>query len=229
MSSSSSPSSVCSSLPPSSEKLGRAEKTRRRILEEALRLMSEKGFAVVTVEEIAAAAGVSHMTVFRNFPNKHEILAAILRQTPFRAPLEKTFATRTGVMSSDLEALVTTVIEASDRRAAAAALYLWSERPRNAGESESPTAQAVEDDIAFFRELLARYFREAEEQGRFRAEGTSPEAAAALLWSTVSGFLLGRMRHRDRAHRLPKLSVETFARETARLFAARFGTPGSPL
>lgn len=192
--------------------------------------MSEKGFAAVTVEEIAAAAGVSHMTVFRNFSNKHEILAAILRQTPFREPLEKTFATRMGEKTSDLEALVTTVIDASDRRAAAAAaLYLWSERPKNAGEPESPIARSVEDDIAFFRELLGRYFREAEEQGSFRAEGTSPDAAAALLWSTVSGFLLGRMRHRDSAHRLPKLSVETFARETARLFAARFGTPGSPL
>ncbi|MDQ2880987.1 MAG: TetR family transcriptional regulator [Actinomycetota bacterium] len=44
--------------------------TRRRIQQHALRLFLSKGYESTTVGEIAAAAGVSHMTFFRYFPTK---------------------------------------------------------------------------------------------------------------------------------------------------------------
>lgn len=39
-----------------------------------MRLFTEKGFENVTVDQIAAAAGVSHMTFFRNFPTKESVV-----------------------------------------------------------------------------------------------------------------------------------------------------------
>jgi AcrR family transcriptional regulator len=48
--------------------------TRRAIQEHALRLFLAKGYDATTVEEIAAAAGVSHMTFFRYFPSKHAVV-----------------------------------------------------------------------------------------------------------------------------------------------------------
>jgi AcrR family transcriptional regulator len=55
----------------------RAEKkaaTKHAIQDHALRLFVEKGYDATTVEEIAAAAGVSHMTFFRYFPRKEEVV-----------------------------------------------------------------------------------------------------------------------------------------------------------
>jgi AcrR family transcriptional regulator len=48
--------------------------TKHAIQEHALRLFVEKGYEATTVEEIAAAAGVSHMTFFRYFPRKEEVV-----------------------------------------------------------------------------------------------------------------------------------------------------------
>ena len=47
-------------------------RTRQRLQEQALRLFVERGYEATTVEQIAAAAGVSHMTFFRYFPTKED-------------------------------------------------------------------------------------------------------------------------------------------------------------
>ena len=48
--------------------------TRQRLQDEALRLFTERGYEATTVEQIAAAAGVSHMTFFRYFPTKEDVV-----------------------------------------------------------------------------------------------------------------------------------------------------------
>jgi AcrR family transcriptional regulator len=76
----------------------RAKKTatRDRIRASALRLFREQGYDATTVEQIAAAAGVSHMTFFRYFPAKEDValsdgydplIVAMLQQTPASWPL----------------------------------------------------------------------------------------------------------------------------------------------
>jgi AcrR family transcriptional regulator len=52
----------------------RAERTRRSLQEVAVRLFESRGYDNVTVEEVAGAAGVSHMTFFRHFPTKVSVL-----------------------------------------------------------------------------------------------------------------------------------------------------------
>lgn len=52
----------------------RKQQTRRRIQEHALRLFVADGFEATTVERIAEAAGVSHMTFFRHFPTKESVV-----------------------------------------------------------------------------------------------------------------------------------------------------------
>ena len=65
--------------------------TRDRIRGCALRLFLEQGYDATTVEQIAAAAGVSHMTFFRYFPAKEDavlsdsydpMIARLLERTP---------------------------------------------------------------------------------------------------------------------------------------------------
>src|SRR5674476_410190 len=52
----------------------RAERTRARLQACALELFTAQGYDATTVEQIATAAGVSHMTFFRHFPTKESVL-----------------------------------------------------------------------------------------------------------------------------------------------------------
>jgi AcrR family transcriptional regulator len=72
--------------------------TRDRIRASALRLFREQGYDATTVEQIATAAGVSHMTFFRYFPTKDDValsdsydplIASLIAQTPAAWPLVK--------------------------------------------------------------------------------------------------------------------------------------------
>jgi TetR/AcrR family transcriptional regulator len=78
------------SLPPSSDSDSdvepRQRRTRRKearpgeLLDAALQLFVEKGFAATRVEEVAALAGVSKGTLFLYFPSKEELFKAVVRE-----------------------------------------------------------------------------------------------------------------------------------------------------
>lgn len=95
--------------------------TKQSIQHHALRLFTEKGYDATTVEEIAAAAGVSHMTFFRYFPRKEEVVEydeydpliedLIVARPPDEPPLVAVHqAIRLGleqILRADREALLT--------------------------------------------------------------------------------------------------------------------------
>jgi AcrR family transcriptional regulator len=69
---------------------------RQRILETAIKLFAQKGFRGTTTKEIALAAAVNEVTIFRHFASKQELYAAILdakssgpRLTTYLADLEQ--------------------------------------------------------------------------------------------------------------------------------------------
>lgn len=59
----------------------RSEAADRAILEAAFRLVSAHGFRSVTVDQIAAEAGVGKMTIYRRWPNKAAIVMDALLET----------------------------------------------------------------------------------------------------------------------------------------------------
>ena len=66
----------------------RSEAAHAAILNAALRLVTKRGFRAVTVNEIAAEAGVGKMTLYRHWPNKaalvmDSLLALIGSETAF--------------------------------------------------------------------------------------------------------------------------------------------------
>lgn len=54
--------------------------TRDRILREALRLFSEKGFEAVSVRQIAGAVGIKESSLYNHFAGKQDIFDSIIRE-----------------------------------------------------------------------------------------------------------------------------------------------------
>ncbi|MBM7645915.1 AcrR family transcriptional regulator [Scopulibacillus daqui] len=65
--------------------------TKEKILYAAIELMSEKGYKAVTTKEIAKAATVSEMTLFRCFGSKKNILDCAIDKFSYSMPIKKVF------------------------------------------------------------------------------------------------------------------------------------------
>lgn len=74
-----------------------AKTTTDRLQDAALRLFEEHGYDNVTVEQIASAAGVSHMTFFRHFPTKESVVVS--------DPYDPLIAEAVALQPQDLSAL----------------------------------------------------------------------------------------------------------------------------
>ncbi|RJP70123.1 MAG: TetR/AcrR family transcriptional regulator [Comamonadaceae bacterium] len=66
---------------PRQRRARRKEARPGELVDAALQLFVEKGFAATRVEEVAALAGVSKGTLFLYFPSKEELFKAVVRET----------------------------------------------------------------------------------------------------------------------------------------------------
>lgn len=76
------PPSIATSLP--ARRARRKEARPGELLDAALALFVEKGFAATRVEEVAARAGVSKGTLFLYFPSKEALFKAVVRENASR-------------------------------------------------------------------------------------------------------------------------------------------------
>lgn len=80
-----------------------------QILDAALRVFSEKGFAASRIDDIAAAAGLSKGGIYTHFKSKEEIFEALLARMPMPSTGEARALARSATVTVDV--LVEQVIE----------------------------------------------------------------------------------------------------------------------
>ncbi|WP_326685665.1 TetR/AcrR family transcriptional regulator [Streptomyces microflavus] len=185
----------------------RSERARRATLQAALDLCTEKGYGRVTVEAIAARAGVSKKTIYRWWPSKGAVLEAftdaLVDATPF---------VDTGDIGADLRTHV------------AGAVRLLSVPPFGPAyggilselHHDDVLAQALKDQLVDPRveEAVAR-LRSAQDQGQIPPGANLPLAVEMLYGPVYYRHVL----------RKPVQDEETIADLVAHVLRA-LGTPG---
>ncbi len=159
----------------------RNERSRRAILDAALELATELGYQKLTIESVAARAGVGKQTIYRWWPSKGAVL--------FDALLARTQDTDgagalpdTGDLAADLKAVLrATVAEFAD--------------PAFSGPIRALTVELAQDpELAEqyqerldrpMRELKKARLRAAQDAGALRA-GADLEVLADLLFAPIA-------------------------------------------
>jgi AcrR family transcriptional regulator len=145
-----------------------AVRNRAKILEVATRVFAEHGAAAST-EQVAAEAGVAVGTIFRHFPTKADLLAAILKDT--MAGLVERFAAPGAGLFGVFTALVA---EAAAKKSVVDLL---------------PHVE-VDRSVAGFREVVATLLVRAQQAGEVRGD-IGPDEVMALLVAVCQGALRG--------------------------------------
>ncbi|MFF8913542.1 TetR/AcrR family transcriptional regulator [Streptomyces sp. NPDC015032] len=157
--------------------LRRSERSRRATLAAALELCTEKGYGRVTVEAIAARAGVSKKTIYRWWPSKSAVMLeaftdALVGTTPF---------VDTGDIAADLRANVTGAVKLlSTPPFGPAYAGILSEVHHDDALAETVRSKLIDPR---FEEAVAR-LRRAQEQGQI-PPGADLPLAVEMLYGPV--------------------------------------------
>jgi AcrR family transcriptional regulator len=205
---------------------GRAETTRRCLVEAAARLFDEHGYAGTSISDISALSGRTSGAIYFHFGNKEQLALAVV---------EAHFATWPAMIArvraaydSALEKLVALSFEVArafrDDVVVRAGSRLWTERRAIDAPLPAPFLGWID--------TVGSLLREADAQGEL-AGGLAPETAAVGVvyaffgMHTVSDALDGRDQIEDRLYDLWLLLLAGLrARTEATALLARVGAAG---
>lgn len=165
-----------------------------QILDAAIAVILERGYHGATTRQIAAAAGINEVTLFRRFDTKAELLRQALKREASR------FAAAASARSDELEATLLTVVEQyleSMRRVGRLVPIILSEASRDPELLE--VLAAPQQMVLSVAGALARYQKEG-----LLVEEPPLEAMAALLGPLLVRSLVEQL---PIAHELPPLAA----------------------
>lgn len=160
----------------------RSARAEQAILDATLALLAEVGIEALSIEGVAARAGVGKTTIYRRWASKEELIVAAVRRIQVQAPIVDT-----GNLREDLLAIAHAG-EQGDPRAA-----LQRVLPRFLGEAASnPALYQTYLDFTFaprWQQLIAMIER-ARERGEVRADLHAPSALNLVLGGLLIGWLI---------------------------------------
>ncbi|MBP1996814.1 TetR/AcrR family transcriptional regulator [Paenibacillus eucommiae] len=183
--------------------------TGERILLAAINLMAEKGYDSTTTKEIALAAGVNEVTIFRHFGTKEKLLEAAFNRFHYGNEMTKLFNEGLkGNLHEDLLTLSRTYHNIMNRNRKLISISLK-------GSSTLPDSvlQEASNNPKQLKNLLAEYLTTMSSQGKVVT--SNPEIQAlSFMWMNFGAFI-------SRLNAKEAVSEETlneFIEESVRLF-----------
>lgn len=136
----------------------RSEQADRAILDAARRLLAEQGYARMSIEGVAEAAGVGKPTIYRRYRDKAELVGAALA----RIGGEVTAPIDSGDTRADLTELVERFLAIVTGSGTVIVGTLLAEHERHPELLDAFRERAIEPRRALMRELLERGIRRGE-------------------------------------------------------------------
>ena len=163
---------------------GRSEQARQAVLEAADDLLAERGFAGVTIEGIATAAGVAKQTIYRWWNSKTDILMDALLQDAAEAltpPDHADFREALGDQLSRVAAFLTRTDAGAVCRA------LIGQAQHDAGTARALRQRYFEPQRRAERGLLERGVTSGELSGPFDVDAALDALCGPIVYRALMG------------------------------------------
>jgi len=165
--------------------------TREHILEEATRLIAERGFRNTTMKAVAEAVGITEPAVYRHFPGKEQLLVAVFTETAYRSlRIDPKDLSKPAIDVITRQIVLLTRPEQVTLRRLIAEMYA-------AAAIEPELASLVEDFVQQACDRLLDQLAQATEEG-----DASPGLNRAHLRSFIHIFMAGLAHHETLAKNL---------------------------
>lgn len=153
-----------------------------KLLLAAIDLMAEKGYKGVSTKEIAAAAGVSEMTLFRSFGSKLKLLYAAVERFHYAGEMKKLFRDQlVWDLRTDLLLISRSYREIMDRNRKLILIVLTDAELSELREKSRKHPRQL-------KELLTDYFTAMQDRGKMIP--TNAEAqAVSFMWMNYGAFM----------------------------------------
>ncbi|MBU2666024.1 TetR/AcrR family transcriptional regulator [Actinoplanes bogorensis] len=154
----------------------RNEQSRRAILDAALGLLAGTGYAKLTIEAIAARAGVGKQTIYRWWPGKGAVILDALAENATAVTLPDT-----GDIEADLREVVrATVAEFADPRQSATTRALTAETLADDALGDQVRDRLLRPQLVAVRDRLDK----AQRAGQIR-DGADLDHAVELIFGPI--------------------------------------------
>ncbi|CAF0704482.1 TetR/AcrR family transcriptional regulator [Candidatus Methylacidithermus pantelleriae] len=166
----------------------KAQNTADRILQAAVELFSAHGFRGTTTRKIAQQAGVNEALIFRYFPNKETLYAAIIQKKIQECPLtpgKPFFAQPPAEPEAFFQALGEEVLRAMEEDPQFVRLLYFS-----ALEGHQLAGMFYEAFTHHLHRLTADYILQKQKEGRLRR--VPPLLAARAFFGMLVHYYLGK-------------------------------------
>lgn len=191
-----------------------SNQTREKILKAALQLFSRKGYRGATTREIALAAGVAEVTLFRHFHSKQQLLETLMARKTFLPKLKELLPELSGLPYEEALTIIANQFLATLEGLTDWIRFLQSEVNR----SPAMLHKVFHEFLDELFETFASYFREMQQKGELR--DFDSELGARMFHGMFYNYfnveeLLTRKRHKasERA-RVVEEFVTIFVRGT---------------
>ncbi|MBG9734850.1 TetR/AcrR family transcriptional regulator [Paenibacillus alvei] len=181
--------------------------SKSRLMLAAIDLMAEKGYKGVSTKEIASAAGVSEMTLFRNFGSKLNLLENAVERYHYSVEMTRIFnETVTWDLRKDLLGISQMYHEIMDRNRKLFLIVLRDDELIEIREKAQKHPRKL-------LELLTQYFTDMQSRNRM-IQIDAETQAITFMWMNYGAF----MTQLFGATTITKVSLQAFIESSIELF-----------
>lgn len=189
----------------------RTSNTKELLLQATLKLISEKGYLGTTTREIANEAGVTEITLFRNFGSKELLFEEVLKTYTFLPRLKELLPKLEGLSCEEALVLIATrfLQTLKERKELIQIMY------QEVTSYPEKIRDVYNKFLAEVRSTLANYITTLQERGELRKDVT-PEMAARVFLAMFFAYF--RQEEIMRPGGMKKQNMEKYIRDVVDIY-----------